>query len=109
MSAGSRASKRRYRRRTMRIMVDYLADSGPLRARATTLGAGGLFIETDSPAPAGSVLKLRFQLSTTGAQHEIEGRVVWSKSTGSGADGMGIEFLSRAATKAIAIELEELD
>ena len=90
-------------------MVEYLADSGPQRARATTLGAGGLFIETDSPAAAGCVLKLRFQLSATGAHHEIEGRVVWSKRTGTGSDGMGIEFLNRAATKALAVELENLD
>jgi len=109
MSVASRASKRRYRRRTVRTTVDYLADSGLLRARATTLGAGGLFIETASPAAVGSVLKLRFQLTATGAQHEIEGRVVWSKSTGSGTDGMGIEFLSRDTTKALAIELEEID
>jgi Tfp pilus assembly protein PilZ len=109
MSAGSGASKRRYRRRTVRTMVDYLADSGPHRARATTLGAGGLFIETDSPAAAGCVLKLRFQLAATGAHHEIEGRVVWSKCTGSGTDGMGIEFLNRAATKVLAVELESLD
>ena len=113
MSSVRGVSKRRYRRRTVRITVEYLSDTGLHCERATTLGAGGLFIETDSPAAAGSLLKLRFQISETGACHEIEGRVVWSKSVGNaaaaGATGMGIEFLDRAAATAVAVELENLD
>jgi uncharacterized protein (TIGR02266 family) len=113
MSGLASASKRRYRRRTVRISVEYLSDTGLHCERATTLGAGGLFIQTDSPLTAGSLLKLRFQLSEGGAHHEIEGRVVWSKSIGNtvaaGATGMGIEFLDRVAAKAVAIELENLD
>ena len=109
MSTASGASKRRYRRRTVRITVEYLANTGLHSARATTLGAGGLFIETDSPAAAGSLLELRFQLSATSAHHEIEGRVIWSKSVGNGAAGMGVESLDRAAANALAVELEKLD
>jgi len=92
--------------------VEYLSDTGLHCERATTLGAGGLFIETDSPVAAGSRLELRFRLSETGAHHEIEGRVVWTKSvrnSDAGATGMGIEFLDRAATNALAVELENLD
>jgi len=103
---------RRYRRRTVRITVEYLSDTGLHRERATTLGAGGLFIESDSPIAAGSLLKLRFQLSETGAHNEIEGRVIWSRGLGNrdaGATGMGIEFLNRAAASALAVELEHLD
>ena len=112
MSDVRTASKRRYRRRTVRITVEYLSDTGLHRERATTLGAGGLFVETDAPAVAGSLLKLRFQLSETGTRHELEGRVVWSKSVGNaaaGATGMGIEFMDRAAAAAVAAELEHLD
>ncbi len=112
MSGVRTASKRRYRRRTVRITVEYVSESGLHRERATTLGAGGLFVETDSPAIAGSLLKLRFQLSEAGARHELEGRVVWSKSVGNaaaGATGMGIEFMDRAAAAAVALELEQLD
>jgi uncharacterized protein (TIGR02266 family) len=111
MSGIAGRSKRRYRRRTVRITVEYLSDTGLHSDRATTLGAGGLFIETESPAPAGSVLKLRFQLSEMGARHEIEGRVVWSKGVGNdaaGNTGMGIEFLNRNAANALALELENL-
>ncbi len=112
MSKVADQPKRRYRRRTVRITVEYLSDTGLHRERATTLGAGGLFIETDSPVAAGSLLKLRFQLSEAGAHHEIEGRVIWSKDVRKGAvgaTGMGIEFLNRAATNTLAVELENLD
>jgi uncharacterized protein (TIGR02266 family) len=112
MSIAAGRSKRRYRRRTVRITVEYLSDTGLHCERATTLGAGGLFIETESPVAAGSVIKLRFQLYEAGAPHEIEGRVIWSKGVGNrdaGATGMGIEFLDRAAAKALAVELENLD
>jgi uncharacterized protein (TIGR02266 family) len=112
MSKGADRPKRRYRRRTVRITVDYLSDTGLHCERATTLGAGGLFIETESPVAAGSLLKLRFRLSETGAHHEIEGRVIWSRgvaNSAAGKTGMGIEFLNRAAANALAVELEHLD
>lgn len=112
MSTDASRPKRRYRRRTVRITVEYLSDTGLHCERATTLGAGGLFIETDSPVAAGSLLKLRFRLSEAGTHHEIEGRVIWSKSVGIsdvGATGMGIEFLNRAAANDLAVELENLD
>jgi Tfp pilus assembly protein PilZ len=92
--------------------VEYLSDTGLHREKATTLGAGGLFIETDSPVAPGSLLKLRFRLTETGAHHEIEGRVIWSKGGGNcdaGTTGMGIEFLDRAAANALAVDLENLD
>jgi len=112
MSRGADRPKRRYRRRTVRITVEYLSDTGLHCERATTLGAGGLFIETESPVAAGSLLKLRFHLSETGARHEIEGRVIWSRGVGFsdvGSTGMGIEFLNRTAANALAVELENLD
>ena len=112
MSRGAGQPKRRYRRRTVRITVEYLSDTGLHCERATTLGAGGLFIETESPVAAGSLLKLRFRLSETSAHHEIEGRVIWSRgarNSGAGNTGMGIEFLNRAAANALAVELENLD
>ena len=112
MSKAAGRPKRRYRRRTVRITVEFLSDTGLHRERATTLGAGGLFIETDSPVAAGSLLKLRFQLSQAGAHHEIEGRVIWSKgvaNSDAGTTGMGIEFLNRAAANALAVELENFD
>lgn len=108
----SRQPKRRYRRRTVRVMVDFLSDSGLASDPATTLGAGGLFIETESPLPPGSRLKMRFRLPGSPQTHEIEGRVCWRKTPqemGQHAPGMGIEFTDRAAMGALARELEDLD
>ena len=103
--------KRRYRRRTVRVMVDYLCDSGLCSDPATTLGAGGLFIETELPLAAGSSLKMRFRLPGSSVSHEIEGRVVWCMrptDPGHHSPGMGIEFTDRRGATALARELESL-
>ena len=103
---------RRYRRRTLRIFVEYLSDSGVHTETATTLGAGGLFIESDTPPREGTILKLRFQVTPTGFHHELEGRVAWSRgisACGIGTPGMGIEFTDRRAIKRLAEELETIE
>jgi type IV pilus assembly protein PilZ len=108
----ARQPKRRYRRRTVRVMVDYGSDAGMASDPATTLGAGGLFIETESPLPRNSRLKLRFRLPGSDQTHEIEGRVRWCKKphdVGQHSPGMGIEFTDRNAMGLLARELESLD
>ena len=108
----TRSPSRRYRRRTIRILVEYLCDSGTRTETATTLGAGGLFIESDTPPSEGTVLKLRFQVSPTGFHHELEGRVVWSRGIAAGhagTPGMGIEFTDRRAIKELSEELEAIE
>lgn len=108
----SRQPKRRYRRRTVRVMVDYQSDAGLASDPATTLGAGGLFIETENPLPPGSRLKMRFHLPGSSDTHEIEGRVCWRKQpddVGHHSPGMGIEFTDRTAMIPLARELETLD
>ncbi|MCG8590890.1 MAG: PilZ domain-containing protein [Proteobacteria bacterium] len=100
---------RRFRRRTVRIMVDYFSDAGVCCDYATTLGAGGLFIQTESPLPAGSLLKMRFRLPGGEEVHEIAGRVVWSNdSPGHRAPGMGIQFTDAVGTARLARDLENL-
>jgi len=106
-----RRPTRRYRRRTLRVTVDYLTSGGPRSDPATTLGAGGLFIETETPLPPGSRLKLRFRLPGGSALHESECQVVWSRrpgDRGSCAPGMGIEFTDRSASRRLAHDLEQL-
>jgi uncharacterized protein (TIGR02266 family) len=108
----SRQPKRRYRRRTVRVLVDYQSDAGLASDPATTLGAGGLFIETENPLTPGSRLKMRFHLPGSSETHEIEGRVCWSKhpqDIGHHSPGMGIEFTDRNAMIPLAHELETLD
>jgi len=104
--------RRRYRRRTVRVLVEHYSDAGLAADPATTLGAGGMFIESESPLSQGASLKLRFRLPGGATEHEIEGRVVWCKrptDPGHHAPGMGIEFTDRGAAAALARELESLD
>ena len=104
--------QRLYRRRTVRVIVEYVSDGGLACDAATTLGAGGLFIETESPLIEGTHLKMRFTLPGSTRTHEIEGRVVWrsdAANDGSTTPGMGIEFTDRDASNQLARELEHLD
>ncbi len=77
---------------------------------ATTLGAGGMFIETETPLPPGTLLKVRFRLPDAGTVHEIEARVAWIQPPDDAelrrAPGMGIEFTEAAATSTLARSLE---
>lgn len=104
--------RRRFRRRVARVLVDYHSAAGPCRDFATTLGAGGMFIETDDPLPPGARLKLCFQLPGENDPHEIEGFVAWARSPAHrvmGSAGMGIEFRDRGACARLARFLERLD
>jgi uncharacterized protein (TIGR02266 family) len=106
------APKRRFRRRTVRVRVDYDVDGAPHHDWATTLGAGGIFIETETPPPVGQRLKLKFRLPDGQVPHEIEGRVAWAMRASAAqgdpapSPGMGIEFTDAVACAALARELE---
>jgi len=100
-------TRRRYRRLTLRIAVEYATPSGTQRAEATTLGAGGLFISTDDPLPRGTPLIVTFSLPGQSQRHQIPGKVVWSQRyDGGGGPGMGIAFKDPAACGVLAQELE---
>lgn len=103
--------ERRWRRRTVRILVGYVSALGSACEYATTLGAGGLFIETAAPLPRGTPLRMRLRLPGTGDEHEIAGRVVWSHQPRRGEDqpsGMGIEFTDPVAVSRLARGLDAL-
>ncbi len=118
----STAPSRRFRRLMVRIAVDVQPADGcapedefaAFDAVATTLGAGGLFIPTESPLMQGHPLRVCFALSGSEEQHEITGRVVWcnrgpsenSEPASRSTPGMGIEFLDRVAAARLARELE---
>ena len=103
----STENTRRYRRQTVRIMVDYQSHGGVRCDYATTLGAGGLFIATEDPLVVGTVIKTRFRLADGGSPHEIEGHVVWTlgEDSGSYTPGMAIQFDDRMASAQLAREL----
>jgi len=100
----------------MRVMVDYVSDEGPCCEYATTLGAGGMFIRTDTPLPGGSMLKVRFRLldedDDSNEFIEMEARVAWSQQPiedePSRDPGMGLEFTDRAAVAELSRKLERL-
>jgi uncharacterized protein (TIGR02266 family) len=105
--------RRRFQRRAVRVLVEYVSAAGPCRDFATTLGGGGMFIETDEPLAPGARIKVRFRLGGDGDDaHEIEGFVAWSRRAvagASGSAGMGIEFKDRSAVARLARALDELD
>jgi len=105
-------SQRRHRRRTVRVNVDYVSEAGSYRETATTLGAGGLFVQTDRPLPQGTSVELRFRLPGREWVHEIQGRVAWCRppsESGPYASGMGIQFTDRIAAALLAQDLCDLD
>ncbi len=113
--ASSAPCKRRFRRRTLRVLVDYQI-GGVVRCEyATTLGAGGMFIESEEPLRAGTQLKVRFRLPGRDALHEIQGRVAWAMapeaagSSSSRVPGIGVEFTDAVAASTLARELEQVD
>ncbi len=107
-----RRQARRHRRRTVRVSVEFSAGGAFRCAIATTLGAGGLFIQTESPLAKGTPLQMRFRLPGGRLLHEIEGRVAWSHRDGEGDPrpaGMGVQFKNPFASSRLAGELEQLD
>lgn len=103
--------RRRYRRRTVRVLVEYLSDAGLCCDIATTLGAGGMFVQTEEPLPTDSTIKLSFKLPGGSQRHTFEGRVVWANrpTPGAvGAPGMGVEWTDPRASQRLAHEIEDL-
>ncbi len=78
-------------------------------ARATTLGAGGLFVRVAAAPPEGTAIRVRFQLPGSSVLHEIDGRVAWvlePPDAGSHAPGMGIAFTDPQQVARLAEALE---
>jgi uncharacterized protein (TIGR02266 family) len=109
-----RRRHRRFRRQLLRVLVDYNAGGSPCCEYATTLGAGGLFIETDAPLAPGTLLSVRFRVPGGATLHRIEGRVTWQHHADAAPagdlrpSGMGVEFTDARAAAALAHELERL-
>jgi uncharacterized protein (TIGR02266 family) len=96
------------------VLVDFQADGAPRCEYATTLGAGGLFIETETPLAPGAPLRVRFRLPGGTQLHAIDALVTWrNRLEECAADdarplGMGVTFTNAAAAAELALELEQL-
>jgi Tfp pilus assembly protein PilZ len=98
---------------TVRIRIAYDWLHGTQSGYATTLGAGGLFIESEGPPPVRSRVRLHFHLREGGTEYDLEGRVVWASASAdqqrkSSSVGFGVQFDDPLSASAIARELEQL-
>ena len=104
---------RKHRRMTVRILVDYQARGGIHCDYATTLGAGGMFLETDLSMSRGETVKVRFRIPGGEILHELEARVTWHHAAKPkpGGDlhtpGVGLQFSDPTLTATLARELED--
>lgn len=104
-------TRRRYRRITLSLDVEYRSEVGARKAIATTLGAGGLFIRTEHPLLEGAEIEIGFELPGGTSQHQVRGRVVWSQPPAREAGvtpGMGIAFTDKLAISKLARELDAI-
>jgi len=93
----------------VRIAVRFAVHAEEREATATTLGAGGLFVQTDRPLPRGTRLVVRFSLPGGSEAFELAARVVFAQEPGaSGSAGMGLEFTDAHAIARVAHALEAL-
>ena len=78
---------RRHRRATVRILVDYQVRGAIHCDYATTLGAGGMFLQTELPLGRGELVKVRFRVPDGELLHELEAKVTWRQATAAAAFG----------------------
>ncbi|MFZ5993741.1 MAG: TIGR02266 family protein [Thermodesulfobacteriota bacterium] len=91
--------RRQVSRKAVRLEIYYSTPTDIFTNLSQNLNEGGIFIETDRPAPVGTVVEIKFYLpGDHNKPIETHGVVVWSTNTlqGKGAGhtraGMGIEF-----------------
>jgi type IV pilus assembly protein PilZ len=107
------AEKRRSDRAPVSIRVDYSTVDELFWDFARNINEGGIFVETGSPPPLGTTVRLKFYIPNRDEPIESMGEVV-RVETEAGAKGsrpgMGIEFrgLDRQAKEAINSLVREL-
>lgn len=85
--------RRLHERENLKIPVDYSAVDAFFSEFTTNINEGGMFIETDTPAPLDSEVQLQFRLPNLERPVKVSGRVAWiSDGKGESPPGMGIEF-----------------
>ena len=77
--------------------VDCVAEETFLYAEITNISQMGIFVACERPFQVGTMFRLRFKSSTTGATFSLPGRVQWvnrgTSLAGSKNPGMGIVFV----------------
>jgi uncharacterized protein (TIGR02266 family) len=88
-------NKRRARRLQHELPVAYRTVGSFLTDWATNISHGGMFINTRTPLPVGTEVKILIQLPTVQAPVGLSGRVTRVSGPGgeaAGPSGMGIQF-----------------
>ncbi len=82
------------RRATRRVPlvaeIEYSSDSPSVSKRLTDLSIDGLFIDTMTPLPPGSLISIRFNLPGDTLPVVVLGEVVWGQEH----LGMGVRFMN---------------
>ena len=87
--------RREHQRVPVCLEVDYSCDDTFLFAYITDMSAMGIFIQTTTPKPPGTLLNLRFR-TPDGARLDVEGRVIWINQPHGPESinpGMGVQFV----------------
>jgi uncharacterized protein (TIGR02266 family) len=85
--------RRRSARTPIVVRIEYATVDALFSDFTSNINEGGVFIETDAPAPLESVVHLRFRLPGTRDTLRVSGRVAWIDADANGKPiGMGIEF-----------------
>lgn len=91
--------RREHERIAVCLEVDYRCDDTFLFAYITDMSAMGIFIQTTTPKPPGTLLNLRFRIPD-GKRLDVDGRVIWVNQP-HGKDsinpGMGVQFVGLTA------------
>lgn len=78
------------------ILVAYRTMDGFITDWAVNISKGGLFVNTRSPLPVGSQIRLIVSLPSAAFPFDLQGKVSWVNEFDNAANlvpGMGIEFI----------------
>ena len=103
-----RIERRKEERFDVDIQVDYSTKDIFVSNTMTNLCRGGIFIQTDHPAPLQTVFRLKFTLPLSAEKIEVTGKVVWTydikKGTSLIRPGMGIRFIDLSSDHKARLE-----
>jgi len=108
MTQPSGRNRRKDARFEVKIKVDYSTKDIFVSNYVTNLSKGGVFIETKTPLPVQSEIRLTFILPEFNVKIEAKGKVVWTydvkKGTSKVVSGMGIKFTDLSPENKAQIE-----
>ncbi len=92
--------RRRWPRVALVAEIAYAADSPPMRRQITDVSHGGLFVDTATPLPEGTPVRIRFALPSQEVPMAFEAQVCWTQPH----VGMGLRFTKLGPTEKRAID-----